>query len=762
MKTILKNVDNNIDIIYPQTKFYLELLKNVRGDNGQYTSLCPAHDDNNNSLSVKMTHDRVLLYCHAGCSTESVVSALGLPMTALFLEEKPQKSKEKKQKQIINTITYEYKNEDGLLVYKKQRYEFDDGSKSFSFFTPDGEKGRGGKSYPYNLPAVITAETIYFCEGEKCVEAIKKAGYVATSLDAGANSIWRKEYNSYFKGKDVIILPDNDEPGMKYAVNIKKELSHAVIKKLPGLPEKGDVYDWLKQGHKISEIDELLEVEIEPQELEIKIEELPDFIKINPFETSETRHRYRWDDIGTSNFFADAYKNICRYCPDAKSWYIYDGKVWRLDVGGTIVSKLAKSFTSYMLDCRKYLNEEQQESWIQYVANRIKKKNRDTMIADAISVFPIYKKDFDSSNDLFNCQNGTLNLKTFEFKSHDSNDLLTKISNVHYDPNVKSQLFVNFINEIMQGNYEKIEYLQKALGYALTADTHYETCFILYGATKRNGKSTLMSTIMHILGEHSGYSLDMKPETLAVKKNTDSRQASGDLARLDCCRFLNVSEPQKRMLLDVTLLKQMTGRDPITARNLYEREFTFYPKFKLFMNTNHLPVVTDDDLFESDRINVITFDRHFEDYEQDKTLKDKLITRENISGIFNWCLQGLHKFIDNGLKPPQSVKEATNDYKNDSDKVGKFINECLEKSKGENCKAGDVYFIYQGWCETNGYGCENKVNFFAELKYKKIFADRGYVDKEDCKNIVRGYKPIININAIPFPSDKDVPPERKI
>jgi putative DNA primase/helicase len=168
-------------------------------------------------------------------------------------------------------------------------------------------------------------------------------------------------------------------------------------------------------------------------------------------------------------------------------------------MGGSVVSQLAKAFTFYMLDCKKYLHDEQQENWIQYVANRIKKKNRDIMIADALSVYPIYKKEFDSDNDLFNCQNGTLNLKTLEFKNHDPNDILTKISNVHYEPSAKSPLFDAFINEVMQGDAEKVEYLQKALGYAFTADTHYETCFILYGATTRNGKSTLMSTIMHVL-----------------------------------------------------------------------------------------------------------------------------------------------------------------------------------------------------------------------------------------------------------------------
>jgi len=710
--------------------------------------LCPAHEDNNNSLSVKMTNDRILLYCHAGCSTESIVSALGLSMTALFTVENLQKS-QKIKKLINNTITYEYKTEDGLLAYRKQRYEYDDKSKSFAFFQPNGEKGRGGKSYPYNLPNILNAETVYFCEGEKCVDAITKAGRVATSLDAGANSVWKKEYNAYFEGKNVIILPDNDEPGLKYALNIKSELPNAVIKELPDLPEKGDVFDWLKQGHLMSEIDALPAAEIEIPNSEISTSDIQGFIEINPFETIEAKKRYGWNDIGTSNLFADAYKNICRYCPESKSWYIYDGKVWRLDVGGIIVSQYAKAFTFYMLDCKKYLSDEQQENWIQYIANRLKKKNRDTMIADAISVYPINKKEFDSDDNLFNCQNGTLNLKTLEFKCHDPNDILTKISNVHYDPKVKAPLFEKFINEVMQNDAEKIEYLQKALGYAITADTHYETCFLLYGATTRNGKSTLMSTIMHILGEHSGYSLDMKPETLALKKNADSRQASGDLARLDGCRFLNASEPPKRMIFDVALLKNMLGRDPITARNIYEREFTFRPKFKLFINTNFLPLITDETLFKSGRINVITFERHFTPQEQDKTLKDKLITKENISGIFNWCLEGLQKFHDNGLEPPQTINDATTEYQHNSDKVGNFINECLEKSSDDNCRASDAYNIYKRWCDLNGYGCENKANFFDELKTKNLFSQSGTVKGKTYYNIIRGYKIVNELNEEP-------------
>ena len=458
----------------------------------------------------------------------------------------------------------------------------------------------------------------------------------------------------------------------------------------------------------------------------------------------QPQDKYYWNDLGSSRLFADVFRDRHRYNYTAKAWYIFDGNKWMEDVGSAkALEQFEKLYDSLLIYANTIEDSRKKTDYFEYILKLGKANQRKVILEDAENICAVYRDNFDKNNDLFNCQNGTLNLKTLEFNPHNSDDLLTKISNVHYDSSVKSPLFEKFINEVMKGDADKINYLQKALGYALTVDTHYETCFILYGATTRNGKSTLMSTIMHALGEHDGYSLDMKPETLALKKNVDSRQASGDIARLDGCRFLNASEPPKRMIFDVALLKNMLGRDPITARNIYEREFTFRPKFKLFINTNFLPLITDETLFKSGRINVVTFDRHFTPEEQDKTLKDRLTTQENISGIFNWCLEGLQKFRSEGLEPPQTVKDATAEYQRNSDKVGNFISECLEKSFNDNCKAGDVYDIYKKWCELNGYGCENKANFFDELKIKNIFANLGTVDGMSCKNIIRGYK-IIN------------------
>ena len=450
--------------------------------------------------------------------------------------------------------------------------------------------------------------------------------------------------------------------------------------------------------------------------------------------------KYSLDDKGFGALFAEVFKDTCRYNATAKEWYFYNGKVWTRDEGSMRTLNKAKELADGLLIYATTIEEEKQkQNYIDYVSKLGQLRFRETMVKDSRDIHFVTQSDFDKNLDLFNCQNGTLNLKTFDFTPHNSDDLLSKISNVIYEPFAKSEEWEKFINEVMQGDTDKTEYLQKILGYSLTADTNLETCFILYGATTRNGKSTLIETMLYMLGNTAGYGMSMQPQTLAQKQNKDSRQASGDIARLDGCRFLNASEPPKRMIFDVGLLKNLLGRDSITARHLHEREFEFIPRFKLFINTNFLPLITDDTLFTSGRINVITFDRHFEPHEQDKNLKNKLIKAENLSGILNWCIEGLKLYYKDGAKPPQAVTTATDEYRTNSDKIGNFIAECLEQQANTNTKALDVYIKYKEWCSNNGFGVENKGNFFDELRGKNIFAPSGTINGVTVRNVIKDY-----------------------
>ena len=277
--------------------------------------------------------------------------------------------------------------------------------------------------------------------------------------------------------------------------------------------------------------------------------------------------------------------------------------------------------------------------------------------------------------------------------------MLSIVSGVNYDPNARSELWERVVNDVMENDSEKAVYLQKALGYGLTGDTSEECFFLLYGATTRNGKGTLSETYRTMQG---GYGRATRPETITQKDKANSNAPTEDIARLAGARSVNISELGKQMVLSSALVKTLTGRDTINARFLNENSFEFVPQFKLFVNTNYLPKVTDPTIFDSGRVKVIPFNRHFTENEQDKSLKKKLTSAKNLSGILNWCLDGLWLMREAGFDPPTAVQAATASYRRDSDKIARFVDEMMEPDITGEIRTEDAYRAYQEWCTRNG------------------------------------------------------------
>ncbi len=284
---------------------------------------------------------------------------------------------------------------------------------------------------------------------------------------------------------------------------------------------------------------------------------------------------------------------------------------------------------------------------------------RETYLKEAQSVYPVPMVRFDSDLYLFNCKNGTLDLKTKEFREHRVDDFITKLSPVDFDPQAVSVRFMEFIDEITSMDFEKARYLQKALGYSVGGDTRYECMFFLYGETTRNGKGTLMESVLSVMGD---YGRAVRPETIAQKTNNNSSNPTEDIARLAGIRFANISEPSRGLLLNAAQVKSMTGNDTLNARYLHENSFDFKPQCKLYVNTNYLPVITDMTVFSSGRVLIIPFDRHFEEWEQEKTLKAEFATKVSQSAILNWLVEGYYLLHKEGFKPPKSVVDATASY----------------------------------------------------------------------------------------------------
>jgi len=216
------------------------LEKVKRLSNGEYSALCPAHQDKVPSLHIYQNHDKVLIHCKAGCSPENIVAKLGLKMADLFIKEEASK--------II--AEYNYTDEDGKLLFQVVRFS----PKSFKQRHKDN-KGewvwniKGVRTIIYHLQDVVktTGGTIYWVEGEKDVEALHKQGLIATTSPGGSNN-WKPEYADYLTGKRVVIIPDNDSPGYEYAKQVSQSLIGKAKEVKCILLKENDISDWLDKG----------------------------------------------------------------------------------------------------------------------------------------------------------------------------------------------------------------------------------------------------------------------------------------------------------------------------------------------------------------------------------------------------------------------------------------------------------------------------------------------------------------------------------
>ena len=438
-------------------------------------------------------------------------------------------------------------------------------------------------------------------------------------------------------------------------------------------------------------------------------DELQRLIELNPADTT----KYPWTDIGAGKLFADFYKAVLRYVPERRTWFDYQAGTWSADIGGLKAMRrcmeLANLLHLYALEIK---DEHQRKSYMDYSKRWQTHGYRVNVLKDAQVHHPISFLEFDTDPYIFNCSNGTLHLDTGKFTEHISSDLLTKKSSVAYEPSAHSKRWNNFISEIMSNDQERALFLQKVFGYALSGDTHHECMSILYGATTRNGKGTLCESVLKVFGS---YGCTSRPETIAQKNSTNSSQPSEDVVRLAGIRFVNIAEPGKSLVLNAALVKNMTGNDTINARFLHENSFDFAPQFKLYINTNYLPVVNDMTVFTSGRVIIIPFERHFDESEQDKGLKHEFMKPEVQSAILNWLLVGYKQLQLHGLKMPQSVINATDQYEHDSNKTLLFIEDCLEEGTDYEERTSEVYNRYKSWCIENGQYAESMKNFKQSL-----------------------------------------------
>jgi len=272
---------------------------------------------------------------------------------------------------------------------------------------------------------------------------------------------------------------------------------------------------------------------------------------------------------------------------------------------------------------------------------------------------------------------------------------------------------MQFLDEVFKGDAATIASVQRLLGYTLTGLSQEEIIVFCVGFGA-NGKSIFSNIVSAILGDHG----ETAPSTLLAARRADDNSARGDLAMLDGVRLVSINELPGGMMLDEVVVKQIAGREPISARYMYGEFFTYQPKFTPWVRTNHKPIIKGDDDGIWRRIVVLPFRRKFEEHEQDPLLEGALL--KECDGILRWMIEGAALYLNSGLKLSPTILAEQKQYRKESDLLGEFLDEKTEAGADKRVSQSDLFHRWQRWNENNGTRSGSKKSFTQRL------AERGF------------------------------------
>lgn len=358
--------------------------------------------------------------------------------------------------------------------------------------------------------------------------------------------------------------------------------------------------------------------------------------------------------------------------------------------------------------------------------------------------------DLDRDPWLFNCNNGTLELKTGRLREHRREDLITQLCPVAFHADAQCPTWERFLSSVfpttgdaaeVPGNEVMIQFVQRLLGRCLSGDVSEHIVAIFWGGGA-NGKTTLLEAIKFVLGD--AYSMTAPAELLMTG---GSKRHPTEVALLFRKRFIVCSESEEGGRLNESRLKAISGGDKLTARRMKEDFWSFDPTHKVVLCTNHKPRVkgTDDGIWR--RLRLVPFAVQFwnpdepakagddrPDYlRQDKQLPVKL--KAEAEGILAWLVRGCLDWQKNGLGMPPEVVEATAEYRNEEDIFGQFIEERCTVGQEFVAKFADIFGDYKAWAEAGG-----EKRPLGRNQVGKELKDRKFTDYDNAGRWYRGLK----------------------
>jgi putative DNA primase/helicase len=415
-----------------------------------------------------------------------------------------------------------------------------------------------------------------------------------------------------------------------------------------------------------------------------------------------------------------------------QGWVGYNGRFWDRRFGEQLAKRLAHRVATLMrapevreLIEGRGLTARDVAKWVDGCGSR---GGTSAMLAQAESYLSVEIDAFDAHPMTLNVRNGTLWLEadgaggcSAQLRPHAPDDRLTRFIDVAYAPAATCPLFEKVVADAQPG-LDRRAFLQRSLGYASTGHVHEQVFFMSQGKG-RDGKSTLFGAVRETLGTYGAVGSVSTFLDLGARAGGD---AAPDIVRLaGDVRFVILSEPPQGAKLAEGLLKEWTGGEPITARELREKPFEFLPVGKLFWQVNALPVArgADDGLWR--RIVPIPFERQVPPEMIDRQLPAKL--RLERAGILNWLIKGVGMWLADGLKPPESVTRALDDYRKISSPFGDWLSErCVtgDAARIEGNPSGrtlvkELYADFKIWAEDQGHDKPMSARSFGDALHQR-------------------------------------------
>jgi P4 family phage/plasmid primase-like protien len=654
----------------------LNRLKKVKSiGRGRWQCCCPCHNDKQASLTVSLSGDKVLMHCHAGCRTGDILDKIGLKMTDLFADERRESGWKSKIKDLEAVYDYgEYvklRCKDKKILYG--HIEDDKFVKGLP---------KGTEKTLYRREAVERAkrerQPIYIVEGEKDADTMKKMGFYCTT--AGGVNDWKAEFAKLFIGADVVILPDNDQPGLDLAKRIFWDLHHYAcrVKTVQtSQQEKGDVTDYIeKEGHVKADLASL--VLAAPWALAPWLSDNGRGMKVNA------------DLLADSISKSLDYIALQKKGTDFAEFYIYEDGVYKkcskIEFKGIIKRYIP-------LGCAS-------DNTLNNVYN--------LMLCVKERIYDI--DDVDTDEDVINIKNGLYNVKTGVLLPHSKEKLSIFQLDCEFDENAKCPQWQSYLDGLCTKRDKGVDLetksvLQEWFGLIVSnvnVAQKVKKCLALYSSLGNTGKSVFLSVLRAVLGDGNVINLAMQ--------EMSQRFAIADLydKRADI-----VGDQKADDIEDSSVFKQLTGGDAVKVEFKGKQSFDFVFRGAIVISCNNLPFFKDDKgghIFE--RFTIVNCENVIPEEKRDGDMLSKLMTERD--GIFLWAMEGLQRLIRNGYRFTYSkaISDTVDKYRGNVDTFYKFISEnyIITGKRTDMVAKTELEGQYERWCEESDYIAIKKRN----------------------------------------------------